>query len=260
MELSATLSALGLQRYYDRFVEHDLDLAMLRHLGTTPNTLRGVLTELGVSILGHREKLVNALSRPAAPAPAADEPRAAATSPAAAGSQAAAGSPAASPAASPATSVMAPASKKFKRDAPKLAVGEGPLYKLFKPRFSGEPEKLAAEIQRAAIVEHTASLREEKADGELRALAQAKAAAAGEQVLDYEVLVKQRKGMAAAHAVVKRTSAAKRSLPRAVEAARHQEPQRFMDGRRLWRTSQPGGAQPAAGRHGGGDRCRGRAG
>ena len=77
---------------------------------------------------------------------------------------------------------MAPASKKFKRDAPKLAVGEGPLYKLFKPRFSGEPEKLAAEIQRAAIVEHTASLREEKADGELRALAQAKAAAAGEQV------------------------------------------------------------------------------
>ena len=109
MELSATLSALGLQRYYDRFVEHDLDLAMLRHLGTTPNTLRGVLTELGVSILGHREKLVNALSRPAAPAPAADEPRAAA------GSQAAAGSPAASPAASPATSVMAPASKKFKR-------------------------------------------------------------------------------------------------------------------------------------------------
>jgi len=161
MELSATLSALGLQRYYERFVEHDLDLAMLRQLGTTPSTLRGVLTEAGVSILGHREKLVNALSQPAAAAPAAAEPRAAATSPAAAGSQAAATSPAAagsqaaatspaaSPAASPATSVMAPASKKFKRDAPKLAVGEGPLYKMFKPRVSGEPEKLAAEIQRA---------------------------------------------------------------------------------------------------------------
>ena len=46
MELSATLSALGLQRYYERFVEHDLDLAMLRQLGTTPSTLRGVLTRI----------------------------------------------------------------------------------------------------------------------------------------------------------------------------------------------------------------------
>ena len=71
MELSAALASLGLQQYYGCFVDEELtDLAVLRDLAARPDALRSVLKEIGVSKIGHREKLVNALAAAAAEAAA----------------------------------------------------------------------------------------------------------------------------------------------------------------------------------------------
>jgi class 3 adenylate cyclase/predicted ATPase len=62
------LAALGLEQYAERFVENDIDLAVLRDL--TDEDLK----EIGISALGHRRKILKAIAELAGAIPAATQP------------------------------------------------------------------------------------------------------------------------------------------------------------------------------------------
>jgi hypothetical protein len=64
------LTSLGMSEYAERFAENDIDTSVLRHL--TDQDLK----ELGVS-LGHRRKLLAAISELTGAAPATPRPAAA---------------------------------------------------------------------------------------------------------------------------------------------------------------------------------------
>jgi class 3 adenylate cyclase len=56
VDIAAWLSELGLERYVEAFEANDIDAAVLRTLNA------GDLRELGVKSLGHRKKLLEAIS------------------------------------------------------------------------------------------------------------------------------------------------------------------------------------------------------
>ena len=56
MDIAAWLSGLGLERYVEAFEANDIDAAVLRTLNADD------LRELGVTSLGHRKKLLEAIA------------------------------------------------------------------------------------------------------------------------------------------------------------------------------------------------------
>ena len=57
MDIAAWLSELGLERYAEAFCDNDIDADLLHTLSADD------LSELGVSSLGHRKKLLDAIAR-----------------------------------------------------------------------------------------------------------------------------------------------------------------------------------------------------
>ncbi|HMU52481.1 MAG TPA: SAM domain-containing protein, partial [Geminicoccaceae bacterium] len=56
MDIAAWLSGLGLERYVGAFEDNDIDAAVLRTLNADD------LRELGITSLGHRKKLLDAIA------------------------------------------------------------------------------------------------------------------------------------------------------------------------------------------------------
>jgi class 3 adenylate cyclase len=78
LDIAAWLRDLGLERYVEAFEANDVDAAVLRTLNVDD------LRELGVTSLGHRKKLLEAIAAiipQASPAPVADAPAAASATP-----------------------------------------------------------------------------------------------------------------------------------------------------------------------------------
>ena len=73
-QIADWLKTLGMSEYEERFAENDVDTSVLRHL-----TDQG-LKELGVS-LGHRRKMLAAISKLSDAAPATPEPTASESKP-----------------------------------------------------------------------------------------------------------------------------------------------------------------------------------
>ena len=60
--VSRLLNELGMPQYLACFEEEELtEVSLLRNIGRRPDALRTILKEIGVSKIGHRERLVNAV-------------------------------------------------------------------------------------------------------------------------------------------------------------------------------------------------------
>jgi hypothetical protein len=60
--VSRVLNELGMPQYLTCFEEEEMtELSLLRDIGRRPDALRTILKEIGVSKIGHRERLVNAV-------------------------------------------------------------------------------------------------------------------------------------------------------------------------------------------------------